>query len=197
MRVFIGIWPPTDVLNTLVGAQDELARLTSRGVLRLTKAEQIHLTLRFLGEVREDQIEALSASLRAGVETMPDFHLRLSSLGAFPTPEQARVIWSGVDRDVEPLMKLQAIVDAAAGPFAGQPAGELFRPHLTVARTRQPRSPERRQIARAIEQIRFVRRDPWPAEAVRLVRSRLDPEGSRYETIVEIPLVTTRYPAGE
>lgn len=192
MRLFIGIWPPSDVLEVLVGAQGELARLTPRGVLRLTRPEQIHVTLRFLGEVPDDHVEALSGALRTSVETTLQFQLWISSLGAFPAIEHARVIWSGVDGDVEQLMRLQRRVADAVEPFAGQPEEKVFHPHLTLARTREPRSRERREIAQAIERIRFSRRDPWPAAAVRLVWSRLGPEGPRYETLVEIPLATTR-----
>jgi 2'-5' RNA ligase len=123
--------PPPAALDHLGGA---LRRLRDRpGAPRWTARELQHVTLAFYGEVPEARVAALTQSL-AGALDRVEVHLRLTGAGTFPARGDPRVLWVGVDGDVEQLSAL-----AAAAAEAGRSVGldvdrRAYRPHVTVGR---------------------------------------------------------------
>jgi 2'-5' RNA ligase len=191
-RLFLGIWPPASVVEGLIPAQEELQRRAPRGLLRLTPRDQIHLTLRFLGDVEAVAVTELVRALHQAAEGHPAFALVTSGIGAFPTEDRARVVWAGVTGELTALAALHLATSAACDAFAGKPEDKAFHAHLTLARVREAGGPQRRQLAEAIRGAALPPSAPWTVDRIRLMASELQPAGSRYETIAEIPLATTR-----
>ena len=151
---------------------------------RWTEPENLHLTLRFIGEVPEDQamdIDAALAEVRA-----PAFPLILDGVGVFGSARRARVLWAGVERS-EALAHLQAKVESAL-VRCGLPADERkFSPHITQPRLKD--APADR-IGRFLSDRGLFRAGPMPVEHVTLYRSHLGNGGAVYEALREYPLDT-------
>jgi 2'-5' RNA ligase len=123
--------PPPSALDHLDGA---LRRLRDRpGAPRWVGPDLRHVTLAFYGEVPQAQVAALTESVGAAVAEV-DVHLRLAGAGTFPAKGDPRVLWVGVDGDLEELAGLAAAA-ADAGRAAGVPVERrAYRPHVTVGR---------------------------------------------------------------
>ncbi|MBK1838947.1 RNA 2',3'-cyclic phosphodiesterase [Azospirillum sp. YIM B02556] len=149
---------------------------------RWTEPETMHLTLRFIGEVPEDQamdIDAALAELRA-----PAFPLTLDGVGVFAGARKARVLWAGVERN-EALAHLQAKVESAI-VRCGLPVEERkFSPHITLARLKD--APADR-IGRFLSDRGLFRAGPIPVDHITLYRSHPGNGGAVYEALREYPL---------
>ena len=149
---------------------------------RWTGLESMHLTLRFIGEVPEDQamdIDAALAEIRA-----PAFTLTFDGVGMFGSGRRARVLWAGVERN-EALAHLQAKVESAL-VRCGLPAEERkFSPHITLARLKD--APADR-IGRFLSDRGLFRAGPMPVDHLTLYRSHLGNGGAVYEALREYPL---------
>jgi 2''-5'' RNA ligase len=181
LRLFIAVDLPTEL-------RPAIARLC-QGIAgaRWTRAEQLHITLRFLGDTAEDRLADLRAGLRE-VRT-PRFELALRGTGVFPPPsarKPARVLWLGL----EPPESLRALKDAVDGCLSKhgpdpETAKRGFSPHLTLARfPTRPRHDLDRFLAEhaGFDGGRFVVSD------FHLYRSTLRPEGALHEIVESYPL---------
>jgi len=129
MRIFVGI----DLDD---GIRGKIARLIE-GVsgfapeARFVRPESLHVTLKFIGEQRPEQVEAITKKLR-GIEAQP-IEIRLAGYGFFPTPKAPRVFWIGIHSGPE-LAKLAKQIDAATAEVGIPREEREFSPHLTLAR---------------------------------------------------------------
>lgn len=192
MRLFVGLWPSREAVEVLRGAQAALRRPELRSALRFPRPEQLHLTLRFLGEVADARVPDLEAALHAAVAWQPTFELALAGAGCFPGPARPRVVWVGLRGGVDELGAVQARVADACTPFAAAPEDHGFSPHLTIARVREVGRRERAALAEVLEELRIPAPAAWLADHVRLVRSELRPDGPVYTTVASMPLPTMR-----
>ena len=181
MRLFLAIEPPEAWRRAAAAA---LATIDAQhpGLLRPVRPELLHLTLRFLGEVAEERLEPLEAALRAAVPPV-EIPLELHAAGMFGG-SRGGAVWLGVGGDLEGLRALAARAEDAV-VAAGLPEERReLRPHLTIARVRrQTRGPERRAIAASVRALGEPDAAPFVARELVLVRSRLRPEGPRYERL--------------
>ena len=169
MRLFVGVWPPPDVLATL-GA---LPR-PEHPAVRWTPHEQWHVTLRFLGEVADEEVPGLVEALVAVGRTC-------SAGQAVAGPATRRLGPGALVVPVAGVDHLAEAVRAATGFVGAPPEGRPFAGHLTVARGRGAR-----RIPRGLEGQPISA--TWLVDELALVRSRLDHHGSRYETLVTVPV---------
>ena len=181
MRLFLAIEPPAAwrrAAAAVAAALDE----QHPGLLRLVRPELLHLTLRFLGEVAEERLEPLQAALRESVPPV-EVALALGAAGMFGG-SRGGAVWLGVGGDLEGLRSLAARAETAV-VAAGLPGERReLRPHLTIARVRrQARSAERRAIAASVRSLDPPEGAPFVARELVLVRSRLRPDGPRYERL--------------
>jgi 2'-5' RNA ligase len=148
------------------------------------KRENLHYTLRFLGEVDEAQATAATAAAREAAAAHAAFDAGLDAPGAFPHATKARVLWLGMREGAAPLRTLaRSLEEALLGRGFGA-ADQPFAPHLTIGRLRVPDDWSARLAAAPAVDARFR------VDRIAVVRSTLAPGGSRYERLAEAPLAT-------
>lgn len=132
MRLFIAVPFAPPVQEALAAVGRQLSDLAEKG--RFVHKENLHLTLKFLGEVAPDRVAPLTAALARHVDGMPRFSLALGGLGTFGRHQPLRVVWLGLTGDLAALQHLYRTVEQAV-QVAGFPAEQRpFTPHITLAR---------------------------------------------------------------
>ena len=147
----------------------------------------LHLTLKFLGEVPSEALEQAKEGLAEAVAGAAPFGLHFGGLGAFPGMARPRVLWVGIDEGGQAAQALQARVDAALTRRGFAREERPYSPHLTIGRVREPRGLARLQQA----MVQDARTDFGRLEVGRLslMRSDLSPAGTRYTELAAFPLV--------
>jgi RNA 2',3'-cyclic 3'-phosphodiesterase len=130
MRIFIALDIPADIRVSLADYMERARALAPEG--RWARVEGLHVTLKFVGNVRDAVVEQIKAAL-ASVKSAP-FAVRFEGMGFFPNSKAARVFWAGVDGG-EDLPRLAAVIDAALAKIGISPEERQYHPHLTLART--------------------------------------------------------------
>ena len=172
MRLFVAVMPPPEVRCAARVAAEEATR--GLNSIRWTKQGNIHLTLKFLGEVPEESLQDVCDALEKSCSVHAPFDASLGGLGAFPSPRRAQVIWAGMDEGSGEMSALAAEIEAALKPLGFQREERPYVPHTTLGRTRgKPLSIELPDTS--IAGIRTFR-----VERVDLVRSTLTPGGPIY-----------------
>lgn len=182
IRVFIALDLPAEAKQTLDGIIQKLRTVLPSGV-RWVDPLGIHLTIKFLGDIDPssvaDLLEAMKSVARATQGER--FSLRLSGLGLFPNPERPRVLWVGLDGDLDVLRALQERTEEAMSGLGFARDRRSFNPHLTLGRVRDGVSADlRRQVGRTLSGMDMEDGEPWEPEAVHLIRSTLTPQGAVY-----------------
>src|SRR2546425_596522 len=150
IRAFIGL-PLEPVLAA--GIKKVQQRLNSPGgAVRWISPEQLHLTLQFLGNVATDRLDDLTAALRRACARTAPFQLALEGAGCFPNTKSPRVVWIGIQGDLEPLRILQDQIAQETKNFGDHGAERAFQPHLTIGRVK-PSGLEGRKTGHAIELV--------------------------------------------
>jgi 2'-5' RNA ligase len=175
-RLFVGIELPGDVRAELAGLKGGLVGA------RWVEAENLHLTLRFIGEVAEDQAEELDAAL-ASVAS-PGFEMALLGLDCFHSRRRVRAVWTGaVGGDA--LAKLRTRIESALVRAGCEPEHRKFTPHVTLARLKHAPLAGVRPYLESHAGFRLA---PFAVESFQLFRSHLGHGGARYEVLADYPL---------
>jgi RNA 2',3'-cyclic 3'-phosphodiesterase len=179
-RVFCAVELPGDVREQLRDHITRLREAVPDVAASWSRVENVHLTLKFFGNVEVERIDAISAAASRAVEEFSTFPIGIGGTGVFPRPSRPQVLWIGVS---DPTGKLSALHEkfedeTGAADFAKE--DRAFRPHLTIARIRRPEGA--RRLADAHLQMDFK---PVELELQELIvfRSELSPKGSRYTPI--------------
>jgi RNA 2',3'-cyclic 3'-phosphodiesterase len=186
-RLFVAIAVPEPVRNEMARVQQELKPL-ALGDVRWTKPEQLHLTLKFLGNVPSGSLEAVKQSMAEACGEVRPFSLRAKGIGFFPNERQPRVVWVGFEGDGNVLANLQMSVEQRLAPFAERPGAERFLPHATLGRFQKYRKHKTAQLLlRAAALAQHVFGDWQVTEAV-LFRSELSADGARHTAVAVFPV---------
>ena len=189
LRLFIACELPDDVRGELADLQDVLRGLHG-GRLRWVRPHGIHITLKFLGDVEETRVQAITSALVDAIEPF-EIRLHLAALGGFGGA-RLRVLWIGLEGDTEPLADLARRIDRALGMIGFPPERRPFAAHLTLARVPEGASAaERQELAGLIERHRMPPLRPIFLTEVRLIRSVLRPGGSTYHRLATFPEAKT------
>ena len=174
LRAFIAIDLPPAVKAALADVAATLDGRVPRGTVRWVRPEQMHLTLRFLGDTPADQLPALAAALDTLAAGRAPFILHLTEVGCFPNMRRPRVVWVGLGGAEEKLAALVGGLEAALRPLGWPPEDKPFRAHLTLGRVRDERAAQGVDWSAAVPPLRV------PVAAVHLIESQLRPEGPLY-----------------
>ena len=182
MRLFVAISPPPTARRELETAVAPLR--PARPDLRWTSPQSWHVTLAFLGEVDDAVLEQLTVRLERAAGRHPGLVMSAAGAGAFPAAPRARVLWTGLQADLGALRAIAASVAAGARRAGAPPPdeGRRFRPHITLARSREPAD-----VRPLTTELADYSGTAWTADRVHLIRSHLHPQ-PRYESIADWPL---------
>ena len=175
-RVFCAVELPPQVRAQL---QDHIARLRQEipdVPASWTRVENIHLTLKFFGNVAVDRIETISAAMDRAVKDLSPFEIIIGKTGAF----RAQVLWIGVNDPSGKLAALHERIESECAAEGFEKEGRAYRPHLTIARIRHPEGA--RRLADTHLQMEFTASTLTINDLV-LFRSELSPKGSKYTAI--------------
>jgi RNA 2',3'-cyclic 3'-phosphodiesterase len=190
MRLFLGIDLPDAVTHAAAAIADRLRARVDREApqarLRWVPPDNLHVTVWFLGEVREPAADQLVAALKRGL-TVPCFDLRVAGSVAFPPPPAPRVLWLGLPSGREGLIAIHDRLRPVLTPLGFTPEERTYNPHLTIARVKDISRPDavivRRILAETAADAGSCRVD-----AVTLFRSRTSSHGAQYERLLRVPL---------
>ena len=188
LRLFLALPVPSEIKSALGTAQNDLRNLLAPRAASWTKPGNMHLTLRFLGDVGSDQTEAMIASITTATTAFGALPLVAERLGAFPDLRYPRVIWAWVHDGGDRLAELHRRVVAATDDFTQECAQEKFTGHITLARVQQINRPQAEIIASFVKSAVNRRFGAWTASHLELIRSELSPGGSRYTCLARFSL---------
>jgi 2'-5' RNA ligase len=154
--------------------------------LKVVRAANLHVTLKFLGETEESLVGEIIERMRTSSEGVRPFRLRLQGMGAFPSMSSIRVVWVGME-DGRPMADLAARVDAAFLDIGFERDRKGFKPHLTVARARSGKGIEAIQDLIAANATTDF--GEYAIDRITLKKSVLTPQGPQYSSIEEVPLL--------
>lgn len=185
VRAFVAIMLPDDVRGYCLDVMTRLRQALgpAERALRWVDPEGIHVTLKFLGNVRTIQLSDLTERLASELVDQAPFDLGIGSLNAFPNPRAPRVALLQVAGDLRQLGNAQARVEAATEPLGFSREKRPYRPHLTLGRVRENASPaDLAALARALSGLSdSVQRAPaFRVTSASLMQSHLGPGGAKY-----------------
>ena len=173
-RVFCAVELPDDVRRELQTHVSRLREAVPDVAASWSRVENVHLTLKFFGNVEVDRIELISAAASRTVEEFLTFPIAIGGTGVF-RPSRPQVLWIGVSDPTGKLSALQKKFDDETADFGKE--DRAFRPHLTIARIRRPEGA--RHLADAHLKMAFKPIEIKLNEVI-IFRSELSPKGSRY-----------------
>ena len=175
-RLFIAIRPPEDIRDLLLDAMDDSADF------RWQDEDQLHLTLRFIGEVERPLADDLAAEL-GRVRAQP-FELRIAGTGRFEQ-RSSGALWAGIVPKAS-VAALAAKIERACLAVGIEPERRAFHPHITLARWKGRRT---REIAAFLERTRGLSSESFEVRDFTLFESRLSRHGAHYEEVASYPLL--------
>ena len=174
-RLFVAFRPPEEIRDPLIDTMEAVEGA------RWQSDEQLHLTLRFVGEVDRAQGNDLVSALEA--VRAPRFTLHLRGVGTFERKGRTSALWAKVEES-EPLAILHRRVERACRSAGLAPETRRFVPHVTIARLNASTGP----IGGWLAEHGRLAPPPWNVGSFHLFESRLERGGSAYEPLVEFPL---------
>jgi len=182
LRTFIALDMPAEIKAAVVNYVQPLKSL--REHVRWVKSENLHLTLKFLGDTPAARIEAITAALQEIVATTPPFAVTVFGSGAFPNGQKPRVLWVDLSEPTGTLLKLAQTIDAQMHRFGFAKEQRAFAPHLTIGRVKDAHIPE---VIRALQANPLVAM-PAQFHEIIFMQSELNRAGAIYTPLRKLSL---------
>ncbi len=182
VRAFVAIGLNEEIRQKLISVQGSLPAAG----LKLVEPENIHLTLKFLGEVPEEKIVDVTKNLESAVSGVQKFNTRIKGIGVFQSLRNMRVIWAGVDEGREKIIEIQRKIDSSLKNL-GFVLDDSFHPHATIARVKFVKDK-----VNLVESIKERTNEDFglvEVSGIELKQSKLTPQGPIYSTLAEIKLL--------
>ena len=187
LRAFVAVEIPSEIQQKVHREMTTL-RKGINSLVRWVPPQNMHLTLKFLGDVSPSSVEFLVQMLRNETANIHCFDIHLAGLGAFPSPRRPRVLYIGIQAPAL-LDTLQRGIESASRRLGYEEEERPFSAHLTLGRVRQNvNAVEQQQIRRAIEGIQVDLLGTARVDSVHLYKSELNPGGSVYTRLFSAPL---------
>ena len=186
MRLFVAVTLNDAAIVAAQDAAEEIRRRLGTAVrARWVNAENLHLTVRFIGNVAGDRASAILDVLRPPLSIQP-FDVELGVCGVFPPSRPPRVIWIGLASGVPQLQGMHEELNRRVAPLGYEPERRPFSVHLTLARIKDAARAEARTMRDAVRSVR-----PAPARSpvtsATVFESRLSPRGAVYQRLFDVP----------
>jgi RNA 2',3'-cyclic 3'-phosphodiesterase len=191
-RVFCAIELPSLVIEKISEHIMRLRAAAPDSPASWSRPENVHLTLKFIGEIGQNRVADLSQAAAAAVAGFSPFEILIKNTGSFPKQGTPRVFWIGVDDYSEKLKQLQGKLEDECVQLGFAKEARTFNPHLTIARGRKPRGA--RALAAAHKEMGFAPTEVSVRELT-VIRSELSSAGSNYTVISRHALAGNHRPA--
>jgi 2'-5' RNA ligase len=188
LRSFIAVKVPREIQSAVARSIAPLQKILPKPIVRWVAAENVHLTLKFLGDVSTANLDLLADSLKVEARKHEIFNMPVGGLGAFPTARRARVLWIGLEAPAG-LKALMHGIEAVAANLGYAAEDRPFSPHLTIGRVGQNISnADISRIYTALEGVKIGPLGVVPVDSVHIFKSDLQPGGSVYSALYCLPL---------
>jgi RNA 2',3'-cyclic 3'-phosphodiesterase len=182
LRAFLAVELTAEIHAKLEKIKKELA-VSESGTVRWVSTHNIHLTLKFLGEIPDSDVERINTLLAPCLRNINPFTVNLSGLGAFPNLQRPRVLWVGFQPSTD-LAALQVAIDDCLLKLKYTKEERSFHPHLTLGRVSDHVNPrEVDKITQRMKEGKIETSGEIPVDRVQLFRSDLKPSGPVYSSI--------------
>jgi 2'-5' RNA ligase len=192
IRAFIAVDLSPEIVRELGSVLKQLQPRLRGGAVRWVPVSNMHLTLKFLGDVSVKNIDLVAKILEVQASQYAPFQIEVGQLGAFPSAHRARVIWVGVQ--APPILaQLQHEIDQQTARLGYPSEDRKFSPHLTLGRVSRNATPQDiRQIDEVLSSVAVGSLGTTPIEAIHLYRSDLNPQGAVYHRLFSAALNKTQ-----
>jgi 2'-5' RNA ligase len=188
MRLFVALEIPAAVRDNLAALITELRELSAKVAdkrPRWVRRENLHVTLKFIGEVSPEKLESIRGALSA-IRSDSPVEIKFRGLGFFPNEQYPRVLWAGLDA-LANLPSLAGDIDGALETRGIERERRAFTPHLTLARIEPPGLHEK--LRAAIQKNSERAFGSVQAREFHLIESKLKPSGAEYATVASYPFM--------
>jgi 2'-5' RNA ligase len=189
LRLFIALELPPAVQTALESPLQTLQSIPGSKAVRWTPLKNIHLTLKFLGDTPESQVEAIQAAVAAAGKNISALDMTIQGVGMFPNPKRPRIVWLGLEDHSKQLKTLQRNVEQHVEPLGFAPEKRSFSPHLTVGRVRKNADWNAvTSLGQSVKELDIGVAIEWTCDTVSLVKSELRPSGAVYTSLYHYQL---------
>jgi 2'-5' RNA ligase len=180
LRAFIAIEIPEPILELISQQTSALRRACPYSLVRWIPNQNIHLTLKFLGDSPSQKLEELAQQLVVEIQRHRQFSLTVKGIGVFPNNRRPRIVWIGIENQPALIEVFRSIESTAAG-VGYTPEERSFSPHLTIGRVR-PRvtREELQKIGKTVTEMNIGPLGNVPVESIHIIRSELKQTGAVY-----------------
>ncbi len=188
MRAFIAVDLPPDLLKKIGTIIEFFRKELPERSIKWVSVEKLHLTIKFIGELPEENLNDAKAIILDAVTNLPSFKISIQGLGMYPNKQKPRVVWLGITGK-EALVEIHHILDDALEEIGIQPERRKFSPHLTLGRIRRGTDQAIvREIGQTLSQFTVDSLGTVLVEHISLYKSKLTPQGPIYTLLQTAPL---------
>ncbi|MFC1953112.1 RNA 2',3'-cyclic phosphodiesterase [Chloroflexota bacterium] len=188
IRSFIAIELPEELKREISQLETQLK---TSGLTRVkwVNPDNIHLTLKFLGDIGIDRVGDVTKVIEEAVRVIPPFSLKVINTGVFPNVKRAQVAWLGLSGDINGLLQLHQHIESRLENLGFAPESRAFTPHLTLARLHQGTTHDhRQQFGHMVTNTGFEAASIIKVTTVSLMKSQLSREGAIYSRLASMDL---------
>ncbi len=183
LRCFIAVEVPGPLKEAVARITEVLKKC--RADVRWVPAENVHLTLKFLGETEESMVVRICDALSERLSSYPPFYINISGVGCFPDIRRPRIIWVGIEESLA-LKELAGAVESVLADLGYPAEDRAFSPHLTIGRVRALKGIT--GMMKDLEKLVDYSFGSMEVRRVSLMKSELRPAGAEYSSLAEIHL---------
>lgn len=188
MRTFIALDFSPEIIRKINEIIDYFKTQTPERALKWVAPENLHLTIKFLGEVPEKKIEQIKSLINETLDDVKSFEIGVEKLGMYPNSQKPRVVWLGV-RGAGPLKEIHKVLDSQLQKAEIQPDNRGFSPHLTIARVRRNADIQSvKEIGETLSKFKVDSLGTCTVNHIILYKSELTPQGPIYTPLLSSPL---------
>jgi RNA 2',3'-cyclic 3'-phosphodiesterase len=184
VRIFIAVEISPGAKAKLTSLEEALKKTNAD--VKWVKPDNIHITLKFLGDVPGEDIEKINKAVQVAVAGLKSFKISFCQVGGFPSLKNPRVIWVGVEEGREELSKISQVIDREITRLGFSPEERVFIPHLTIGRVRTHKNIK--ELAQTIEKYKSDDFGQGLMNKVLVMESKLSPAGPTYSVVKEVRL---------
>lgn len=177
-RIFVGLDISDEARRKISDYIDFLRESFPNFRVSWDKTEKLHLTMKFLGEIDDEQIAKLLEAVERAAQKASSFNVRIEGTGVFPSPKQARILWLGVKSEGESLQTLNEVLESECERQGFAKEKRKFKAHLTIGRLKE-KSDElvKTHLEQNFEPVVFE------VSEIVVFQSKLQPTGSIYSVV--------------